>query len=44
MNTAWYTTEKYTYRNIDEAIEKINYYLNKPQERHTLAQQQREHF
>ena len=37
-------TEKYTYHNIDEAIEKINYYLAKPQERHTLVKQQREHF
>lgn len=36
--------EAFTYKNINEAIEKIKYYLDKPNERHLLSEQQREHF
>ncbi|HBI87701.1 CgeB family protein [Sphingobacterium multivorum] len=36
--------EKFTFQNIDEGIEKIRYYLDRPIERHTIAQQQLEHF
>lgn len=36
--------EKFTYKNINEAIEKIKYYLDKPEERHAISEQQRIHF
>lgn len=36
--------EKFTYKNIDEAIEKIKYYLQNPTERYSIAQVQMEHF
>lgn len=36
--------EKYTYKSIGEAIEKINYYLKTPDERYRIAQTQMEHF
>lgn len=36
--------EKYTYKNINEAIDLINYYLNKPTLRFELAEAQRKHF
>ncbi|MCL9809122.1 CgeB family protein [Flavobacterium luminosum] len=36
--------EKYTYKNIDEAIELINYYLNRPEERYNITNIQQEHF
>lgn len=36
--------EKYTYKSINEAIEKIKYYLQKPEERYQLSTLQREHF
>lgn len=35
---------KFSYMSIDEAIEKIKYYLTKTSERHELAQIQRRHF
>jgi spore maturation protein CgeB len=36
--------EKFTYKNISEAVEKIKYYLDKPQERYAICEQQRKHF
>lgn len=36
--------ENFTYKTIDEAIEKIKYYLNKPKERYEISDQQREYF
>ena len=36
--------EKFTYKTIDEAIEKIKYYLDKPEERYEISNMQREHF
>lgn len=36
--------ESFTFKHIDEAIEKINFYLDKPELRHSLAEQQRTHF
>ncbi|MES2812651.1 MAG: glycosyltransferase [Bacteroidota bacterium] len=36
--------KKYTYKNIGEAIELINYYLDKPEERYSIANVQRAHF
>lgn len=36
--------EKFTYRHIDEAIEKVRYYLDKPEERYALSDLQRQHF
>lgn len=36
--------EKYSYKSIDEAIEKIKYYLEHPQERYEIANLQCEHF
>lgn len=36
--------EKFTYKTIDEAIEKIKYYLDKPEERFEISNIQREHF
>lgn len=36
--------EKFTYKCIEQAIELINYYLKKPNERYQLAESQRKHF
>lgn len=36
--------EKFTFKNINEAIEKINYYLNKPEERYIICAEQKRHF
>lgn len=36
--------EKFTYKTIDEAIEKIKYYLGKPEERYEIAEKQMKHF
>lgn len=36
--------EKFTYKNINEAVDLINYYLNNKVERHQLAQDQLTHF
>ncbi|GAA4151357.1 hypothetical protein GCM10022217_05130 [Chryseobacterium ginsenosidimutans] len=36
--------EKFTYKNIYEAIEKIQYYIHKPEERYAICEQQRAHF
>ena len=36
--------EKFTFKNINEAIELINYYLNNTNERHQLALEQLNHF
>lgn len=36
--------EQYTFKNINEAIELIKYYIDKPKERHELALKQHTHF
>jgi len=36
--------EKFTFKNIDEAIDLIKFYLNKPELRHELALKQHKHF
>jgi spore maturation protein CgeB len=36
--------EKFTYKNINEAIEKIKYYINKPEERYAVCEEQKKHF
>ena len=36
--------EKFTYKNINEAVDLINYYLSHGQERHQLALEQHSHF
>lgn len=36
--------EKFTFKNVGQAIDLINYYLDKPNERHYLATEQMNHF
>jgi spore maturation protein CgeB len=36
--------EKFTFKEIDEAIEKIRYYIDRPNERHLIAEVQYNHF
>jgi spore maturation protein CgeB len=38
------TTDKFTFKKIDEGIDLIKFYLDKPQLRYDIADQQREHF
>lgn len=37
-------SDKFTFRNMAEGLEKVHYYLDRPSERHAIAQQQLEHF
>lgn len=36
--------EKYTYKTLDEAIDKIRYFLDRPKERYEISELQRNHF
>lgn len=36
--------DKFTYKSIGEAVEKISHYLNNPNERYAISDQQQEHF